>query len=747
MKLQPINNSSLKTHGTKKTVKFGIKSSGLAHIFNVLRNQLYSDKITAVIREYTCNAVDAHVEDNKSELPITVTLPNRLNPNFKVRDYGKALSDEEISEVYAFYGESTKRSSNNQIGMIGIGSKSAFAYGDNFVIHSFLDGKKHIYNAFIDPSQVGQITKLGEEETEEENGVEIVVPVKGDDHDEFNEKAKTLFKWYKVRPTIKGTKDFSYDDNDVLFSGDDSDWEWTDGKNDGYYGSGGECIAVMGNIGYPVNWYDLNQSGRGLQKLANRNLILRFDIGDLEISASREKLQYTDYTRKNIVAKLEKVEQELADKVSETFNDCETLFDAKCLYGSVFDYGNGLYQLREIISKKLEWNGKQITDANFDVWPSSEYRDEMKINHYKKGSRGGRYRGEEAHYINCKSNTVVVFNDMGHRRGIMGRLLPLIMEENKDVYLADFKDNVIKKKWMAKTNFDAKTPVMSELECRKLTDFYGKSTKSDGSSYAKDSKHTTKEFIIDWDKIEKGNSWDRAKSGYYKEDAADIENGSGVYVIIDKFEIEGNVNGSYSSNSHPTSFRSLKEKLDKVGISLPTKLYAFKKAVRGKVEGKKNWTNLFVWLKKELKKTMEEKKLVQKYVDRIHALENNPEELPDIGSKGHSLLKEKLVKPDSDILDFLSKLEMMLHPTWAKAIDAFNEVVNNLENCKDLKLGKGIKPTHDLKSLGRKVLGKYSMLVHAGRYAWGYDFERKAFGKDVVNYINVVDITDSGTNK
>ena len=114
----------------------------------------------------------------------------------------------------------------------------------------------------------------------------------------------------------------------------------------------------------------------------------------------------------------------------------------------------------------------------------------------------------------------------------------------------------------------------------------------------------------------------------------DVENESGVYVIIDKFEIEGNVNGSYSSNSHPTSLRSLKEKLDKVGISLPTKLYAFKKAVRGKVEGKKNWTNLFVWLKKELKKTMEEKKLVQKYVDRIHALENNPEELPDIGSKG-----------------------------------------------------------------------------------------------------------------
>ena len=745
MKLQPINNASLKTNGIKKTVKFGIKSSGLAHIFNVLRNQLYSDKITAVIREYTCNAIDAHVEDGKSETPIIVTLPNRLNPNFKVRDYGKALSDDEISEVYAFYGESTKRTSNDQIGMIGIGSKSAFAYGDNFVIHSYIDGKKHIYNAFIDPSQVGQITKLGVEETEEENGVEIVVPVKGDDHDEFREKSETLFKWYKVRPTIKGAKEFSYTDNDVLFNGDDGDWEWTDGKADGYYGSGGECIAVMGNIGYPVSWYSLNNSDRRLQKLANRNLILRFDIGDLEISASREKLQYTDYTRKSINDRLEKVEQELADKISETFNGCETLFDAKCLYGSVFDYGNGLYQLRDIISKKLTWKGKQITDANFTVHPTNEFAHEMKIHHYKKGARGGRYRGEEAHYINCKNNTTVIINDMGHRRGIMGRVLPLILEENKDVYLADFQDNAIKKKWMANQNFDAKTLKMSELECRKLTDFYGKST-SDGN-YVKDSKHTTKEFIIDWDKIKDGNSWDRAKSLYYKEDAADVKNGSGIYVIIDKFEIEGNVNGSYKTNSHPYQLHHLKEKLEKVGIDLPTKLYAFKKAVRGKVEGKKNWTNLFVWLKKELKNTMEKQELVQKYVDRVHALENNPETLPDVGSKGHILLKTEVAKPDSDILDFLSKMEMMLHPTWAKAIDSFNEIVNSLEDCKDLKLGKGVKPTHDLKSLGKKVLNKYSMLVHAGRYAWGYDFERKAFGKDVVNYVNVVDITDSGTGK
>ena len=141
MKQIDKNPSSLQSHGIQNTVKFGIQASGLAHIFNVLRNQLYSDKVMAVVREYACNAVDAHIDNDVSERPIVVTLPTRLLPEFKVRDFGKALTDFEIQEVYAFYGESTKRQSNEMIGQLGLGSKSAFAYGDNFVINSYIEGK------------------------------------------------------------------------------------------------------------------------------------------------------------------------------------------------------------------------------------------------------------------------------------------------------------------------------------------------------------------------------------------------------------------------------------------------------------------------------------------------------------------------------------------------------------------------------------------------------------------------------
>ena len=180
---------SVASHGIQDTVTFGIKESGMAHIMGVLRNQLYSDKVLAVVREYTCNAVDANVEAGRGDSPITVTLPNRMNPYFKVRDDGLGLTKEDISDIYAFYGESTKRNSNDQIGMLGIGSKAAFAYGDNFVINSYVDGRKVMYNAYIDESQRGQISSLGEEDTSEPDGVEIVVPVRADDYQEFQDTA------------------------------------------------------------------------------------------------------------------------------------------------------------------------------------------------------------------------------------------------------------------------------------------------------------------------------------------------------------------------------------------------------------------------------------------------------------------------------------------------------------------------------------------------------------------------------
>ena len=71
-------------------------------------------------------------------------------------------------------------------------------------------------------------------------------------------------------------------------------------------GTTNSAMAVMGNIAYPVDRHPLNftEDDGDIDDILTRNLVLNFEIGDLEIAASREKLQSTDYTKKNIKKKL-----------------------------------------------------------------------------------------------------------------------------------------------------------------------------------------------------------------------------------------------------------------------------------------------------------------------------------------------------------------------------------------------------------------------------------------------------------
>ena len=75
---------------------------------------LYSDPELAVIREYSTNAFDAHIEAGVTR-PIEITTPTHLCPFFKVRDYGFGLDVEDIREIYSQYGASTKRESDDVV--------------------------------------------------------------------------------------------------------------------------------------------------------------------------------------------------------------------------------------------------------------------------------------------------------------------------------------------------------------------------------------------------------------------------------------------------------------------------------------------------------------------------------------------------------------------------------------------------------------------------------------------------------
>jgi hypothetical protein len=158
-------------------------------LFSILSDSIYTRKIDAVIRELCCNAFDAHVEARQSR-KFQVTLPSEFNSEFRVRDFGLGLCEEDM-QMYTTYGESTKSSSNAYIGAFGIGAKSPFAYTGIFNVTSYHDGQARAYSMFVEDG-VPRMTKLGEGPSEEPPGLEVFFPVRPGDIDEFKDKVISI---------------------------------------------------------------------------------------------------------------------------------------------------------------------------------------------------------------------------------------------------------------------------------------------------------------------------------------------------------------------------------------------------------------------------------------------------------------------------------------------------------------------------------------------------------------------------
>jgi hypothetical protein len=434
--IQNTSFNTLKSEGIKSAVSFGIKDTGLAHIFNVLRNQLYTDKIGAVVREYSANAYDANVEADKANTPITITLPSKLNKVFKIRDYGRGLSEQDIQDIYCFYGESTKRQSNAFIGQLGLGSKSAFAYGDNFVINSFTDGKVRSYNAFIDPSGIGQIALLSTQDTSEANGVEIVIPVKGEDANYFTKSVKRYLRFFKVRPNIIG---MDKDEYNKIFSKPVSvgaGWAFYDNLEDH------RPMAVMGNIAYPIDRNALkfiagNDTDTKMGYLFNSSMVIDFNIGDLDVAASREGLQYTDRTIANIKGKANEIIKTLVTDIQNQINaNAKSEFAAKKFMSEMDNLVSGFHYIRQIVGK-ITYKGKTINSDNVDVTKRDSSKTlRFHTMRYRK-NWNGNVQTTNLSEFQARHDIKLVFNDLGHYNSgaRYGRYLASLNGDRESVYL------------------------------------------------------------------------------------------------------------------------------------------------------------------------------------------------------------------------------------------------------------------------------------------------------------------------
>lgn len=291
--------------------EFRIRNSAKA--FSILSSGLYANKIRAIIRELSCNAVDSHKAAGKTDTPFDVHLPSALEPWFAIRDYGTGLTHDEVTNIYTTYFESTKTNSNDFIGTLGLGSKSPFSYTENFTVVAIKDGTKGVYTAFINDKGVPSIAVMTQEQTSEPAGVEIRFSVEDrGDFNRFEQEARTVYTYFTLRPVVTSAKEFKFHDQTYV------DRDIIPGvhsiSNDRY---GHSSTAIMGNIGYPIEVPNREQTLGSLARLLDCGLVMEFQIGELDIQASREGLSYIDITIKSIKNKLEQLNEQLLVRLTK----------------------------------------------------------------------------------------------------------------------------------------------------------------------------------------------------------------------------------------------------------------------------------------------------------------------------------------------------------------------------------------------------------------------------------------------
>ena len=393
----------------------GEKSFGIvfdAKMAKILSSQLYSDSVTAIIRELSCNAYDAHIQGGNSDEPFEVHLPNSLEPWFSVQDWGVGLNPQQISDVYTVYGCSTKTESNDVIGQLGLGSKSPFSYTDAFVVTSVQNGIKHTYSMFKDELGMSNCAALGTgEKTTERNGVRVEIPVNKYDFNEFNQKAARVFKWFEKPPRIVGRSDFKIPSKTARFSG--TDWSILDCES--------QAVALMGNVAYQIRENDLSNLTNKQRCMLALGPMLKFNIGDLEVSASRESLSYDARTINNILSKLNVMHDEFSKIIEAKFQECNSLWEAKTLLQHMS------YYIRQALGRNhvFSWRGVTFHTEYVGFNIKSFYTvDQIKtgkmvriLNPYSDKS----YNVAEKINVVCDNTTVFVFDDL--RQGIITRLL------------------------------------------------------------------------------------------------------------------------------------------------------------------------------------------------------------------------------------------------------------------------------------------------------------------------------------
>jgi hypothetical protein len=333
-----------------------------AVLIKILRQQLYTDPIQAITQEVMSNARDAHRELGNADVPIEVRLPTRMKPEFSVRDFGVGISPDRMTDVFIKYGESTKRADNIQTGGFGIGAKTPLAYSDQFTIETFYpddDGQvwRRRYLAAIDSNEIGDLHFIGEAEpTDEPRGTKISLTVKPGDERRFINGVRRAASFWDPRPRILGITEEEIDWEEINPSLEGDGWMILS-KNP-VRPMQRRAIALVDGIPYALSYNSIvgdDDDGQGLRLAFDLDFALTLEVGEVNVTASREGLEYTPEATNTIRKRITSMMSELTrDAISRVKNQTD-LWKAYEAWWSLPEVVRG-YVKAQNGGKPLKWN-------------------------------------------------------------------------------------------------------------------------------------------------------------------------------------------------------------------------------------------------------------------------------------------------------------------------------------------------------------------------------------------------------
>lgn len=754
MAVATIDKVPVRRSGLGESTGFDIMAT--AEAFRILSDGLYSDKPTAAARELGTNMYDAHVAANTLHKKPIVHVPTRGEPWFSGRDFGPGLGyivyegdkiapdysnvvygpaqldecevyrrsrdcDEslkivdEVRTIYTTYFLSTKIKSNDFVGQLGLGSKSPLAVTDTFTIVSYFNGIKRHYLCFLNEERLPEVDHLEDqdEETNEPNGLFVKFAVQSYDCEEFQQKIAQVYRHFSHRPEFTGKKLTIPNTTFILQKGD-----WGIYSSESRYEG---AKAIMGNICYPLHGDKIKDLPKKAQRLLKNDIEIKFGIGDLDITPSREQLSYGKPTQAAIKAKLEEILVEVNKEVERQLTDCKTLWEARSLANDMYMGSNAklstLGRLADVPT--LEWNGIPIGApiqefseiGGIEAW---EYKREARHNSWYIDNEIQEKGTIKKHRVQQFAPTSrASYYEVDIPRGSFSRCRALLEErKTRKVCLIKFETVEAKKTFLEKMGMDG-----SELT---PTSTLPKPPANRGVFHS----CTSQVFSHDGSGGYLGRFYD-----YWSEDAVDLADG-GVYCEICRYQArhDGRIR-------HPREVGQIMGALKACGYEVPP-VIGVRPGVAKKFRKSDDWVDIWTYAREILRADAVKRDLTKHIANAV--------EMDRFARRVYyTPLLGKIDNDKSPMHFFLEKIKQV-RDSGKKAPNYRS--YTDLANLVNYKLTSG-KRDHDLIALEKGMSREYPlwetlMASKEGRYS-RYDLSREEVPM-VVQYIKLVDEHGAG---